>query len=195
MKGAGNRDWIEFSVKPGTGTGFTAGLANGFARTGKQSLYASFEKFDGLSAGFTLVSRLVPVQAGAKYRAFIWGRSHPDRPLTLDQRTPFLKFMAEFFLPDGIANTGEAEIRLQPLPDNRVRLGKRPPLFNSSHWNEFSVDLTAPADAAFVRITWKIEVGREPGITNGIFHLDDAGLTGPRPRTEPAAAETQEKNP
>lgn len=193
IKGAGKRDWTEFLLKPGAG--FTAGLANGFARTGKQSLYASFEKFDGLSAGFTLVSRLVPVQAGSKYRAFIWGRSHPDRPLTLDQRTPFLKFMAEFFLADGIANTGEAEIRLHPLPDNRVRLGKRPPLFNSNQWNEFSVDLTAPEDAAFVRITWKIEVGREPGTTSGIFHLDDAGLTGPRPTAESAASETQEKKP
>ena len=195
LKGPGNRDWIEFTVKPGTGAGFTAGLANGFARTGKQSLYASFDHFDGFSAGCTLVSSLIPIQAGAKYRAFIWGRSHPDRPLTLDQRAPFLKFMAEFFLRDGIANTGDVEIRLHPIPDNRVRLGKRPPLFNSSQWNEFAVDLDAPDNAAGVRITWKIELVREPGMTNGIFHLDDAGLTGPRPPAETGPAETPEKNP
>jgi hypothetical protein len=192
IKGPGNQDWMEFLVKAGTAPGFTAGIANGFSRTGNQSLYVCFDQFNGTSAGCTLVSKLIPIQADSKYRASIWGRSHPERPLTLDQRAPFLKFMAEFFLPDGIANTGESEIRLHPLPDNRVRLGKHPPLFNSSQWNEFGIDLTAPADAAFIRITWKIEVGREPGTTSGIFYLDDAGLTGPRPSPEPVPAESKE---
>ncbi len=193
LKSPANKDWSEFSAK--SDTGFSAGLAEGFARTGKQSLYVSFDKFEGKTAECTLVSRLIPIQAGAKYRAAIWGRNNPEQPLTLDQRAPFLKFFAEFYLPDGIANTGEPEVRLQPIPDNRIRLGKRPPLFNSSQWTEFGIDLTAPADAAFLRITWKIELGRDPGTTNGIFHLDDASVTGPRPPAEPASGTGDSEKP
>ena len=186
LKSPANLDWIQFSTRAShPGPGFSAGMVRGFARTGNQSVYVEFERYDGKTAGLTMVSRLIPVRGGARYRASIWGRNNPDKPLTLAQRAPLLKFEAEFFAADGVANTGEPEIRLQPIPDQRVRLGKRPPLFNSSQWTEFGTDLEAPSDAAFIRLTWRIELGRDSGTTTGIFHLDDASLAGPLPQSGP----------
>jgi hypothetical protein len=165
----------------------TAGITNEWGHTGRQSIYIDFDQFTGKSAGVTLTSRAIPVQPAKPYRVAIWGRIDHQRPLTLSQRQPYLKLIAEFLQADSITPAGTTEFRVHPLPDHRIRIGERPPLFNSTSWSEFPVELSAPEDAALLRITWKVETPRDEGTTSGVFYLDDATLSGepaPPPSSE-----------
>ena len=172
--GEGETVWTQFqsfgSQKDGEGK-LVVGLTNELAHTGKQSLYIDFQKLKTKSKRAFLMSDLVPVKGGNTYRVSLWGRIDKKRPLTLDQRRPFMQLEVTFFQADGEAQTGDPQIRTQMIPGKLDRL-----VFISSKWSEFFGVIRSPDDAALMQVTFRWETTRDEGATDGMIYFDDAAI-------------------
>lgn len=168
-----------------------AGITDEVAHSGRQSLFIEFDKFRAIVSGPLLVTDLISIQPGKPYHFSIWGRVDKKNPLTIDQRIPYLKLNIEWFAADKETVVGDPFFRAQPLPDSRNRPAQRPPMFSSTKWGEYYMDLDSPEDAAFVKVTWKWESTTEAGTTTGVMYFDDATISGepgpkpPEPKDEP----------
>ena len=172
--GEGGTVWTQFQSfgvpKEGEGQ-LVVGMTNELARTGKQSLYVDFQKLKTKAKRAFLMSDLVPVKGGNTYRASIWGRIDKKRPLTLDQRRPFMQLEATFFEADGETEVGDPQVRTQVIPGMLDRL-----VFVSSKWTEFFGFVRSPDDAALMHLTFRWETTRDEGTTDGMMYLDDAAI-------------------
>jgi hypothetical protein len=82
---------------------------------------------------------------------------------------------------------GVPQWRFQPLPGSKPVPGAKPrkPLFSAGKWSEYFVDLKAPDDAQFIKVSWSWETGDEEGETNGVMYFDNAGIEGvPGPKED-----------
>jgi hypothetical protein len=145
------------------------GLTNELARSGKQSLYVDFQKLQTKGKSAFLMSDLVPVKGGNTYRVSIWGRIDRKRPLTLDQRKPYMQLEVTFFKEGAEEQTGDPEVRTQMIPGKLDRL-----IFVSGKWNEFFGDIRTPDDAALMQITFRWQTTNDAGTTDGLIYFDDA---------------------
>jgi hypothetical protein len=180
--------WQSFNIisNPAGGV-LSAGLTNEIARTGTQSF---FLKFDNVSLSYQcgiLIAMPVPVMPSSPYRVSLWGRLDKTNPLILGDRQSYLRIQIEYFAADGETPVGDPEYKIQPLPGSK----NRDPLFTADKWNEFFMDITTPADAAFIGLSLKVETGPNPGKTNGIIYFDDFSIRGepsplkiPKPKPE-----------
>ena len=174
-KSAMNAEWFTFKDSAtGEGGKLVMGLTNEIFRTGRQCVFVEFEKLTRPLAVAQLASDFVSIKPGEMYRIGVWGRIDKEQPIALDQRVPHLKLRVDWFLADREEQTGEVEYRVQPIPGS----ANRPPMFVAGKWSEYFANLKAPAEAAFVRVTWTFESGPNEGETNGIIYFDDAGIEG-----------------
>lgn len=183
----GQGEWATFAPNAAAKDGqVVAGLTNESAHSGKQSVFVQFKQAKAPSAGYELSTTLVPVKPTESYHVSLWGRLDEKDPIIVDQREPVLQLQVDFFQADGETQTGESNLRVQAIPGD----ANRPHFFTSDRWTEYYADLEAPADAAFVKATWHFITPPEPGETNGIIYLDDAGIKGARvpPPVEPPEA-------
>ncbi len=176
----GRREWVRFQHKQGNKGGeLLAGLTNEVAHTGHQSLYVEFNNLTAILASAELASDMISIRGGQEYHVSIWGLLDKKRPITLDQRTPALRLEVEFFQADKETQTGEPILRTQSIPGTPTR-----PLFSSERWAEFYADVTAPDDAAYMRVTWALVSPPQEGKTDGVIFLDDANIKGPPGKTQ-----------
>jgi hypothetical protein len=181
-------EWVRFAGNAATKDGtLVAGLTNEVARTGRQSLYVEFRHQTAQNAAIELASRLVRIKSDAQYHVAIWGRTDAKNPLTIDQRIPLLRVEIDFFQADQQTQTGTSIIQLQPIPGTP----NLPPLFPTTRWGEFYVNAKAPADAAYIRVTWAWISSADKGETTGVAYFDDATIEGEKPPPEPVAAEPE----
>jgi hypothetical protein len=188
-KSAMNAEWLNFkdSTKEGGGK-LVLGLTNEIFRTGRQCMFVEFDKLSRPSAVAELASDFVSILPGESYRVGIWGRIERANPITLDQRVPHLKLRVDWFLADKEEQTGNVEFRVQPIPGSANRAA----MFTSGKWSEYFATFKAPADAAFMRITWTWESGSEVGETHGVIYFDDASIEGiSGPKEDPFADEPE----
>ena len=167
--------WAHFQVikadKEGEGK-FSIGLTNEFARTGKQSVFVDFDKVTGTDRKSFLMSDLFEIKPAKGYRIGIWGRTDNKRPLTLDQRLAFMKVEVEYFTPDTESQAGDVDHRTLMIPGNSKRL-----FFGSNKWSQFETLVRTPRDAGWMKVTFRWETGRDPGMTDGTIYFDDASVT------------------
>lgn len=173
--------WAHFQVikqdKEGEGK-LTIGLTNEIARNGKQSLFVDFDKVTGINRRSFLMSNLLPVKPASGYRVSIWGRTDEKRPLTLDQRLAVMKVEFEFFTPDTESQAGATDHRTLLIPGNSTRI-----FFVSDKWTEYATTVRTPRDAAWMKVTFRWETGRDQGMTDGTIYFDDVKVA-QRPGTD-----------
>ena len=165
-------DWAHLSRGNGKGEGaLKVGLTNEMARTGKQAMYVDFEGIAGKGFGGALLTRLVPVRAGQVYKVSMWGRMDKERPLTLDERRPYMRMEFEFYREDEETQVGDTDDRVVRIPGGRKRL-----LFSSTKWSQAYGVARAPKDAALMKVSFVFNVPNEPGTTDGLIFFDDASV-------------------
>ena len=163
-------DWGHIIRRNGKGEGaLNIGLTNEIARTGKQSIYFDFAAIAGKGFTGTLMTELVPVKQQLPYRIGMWGRLDKDRPLTLDQRRPYLRMEFEFYKEDEETQVGDTEFRVMRLPGSLKKL-----LFTSSNWSRAYGVVRAPAGAALMKVSYVFNIPNDPGKADGILFFDDA---------------------
>ncbi len=171
----GTTSWAHFQsvVRPQDKDGgqIIIGLTNEIARTGKQSIFVDFQNVTATKRRSFLMTDLVPVKAGQSYRIGIWGRLDRKRPLTLDQRRPYLRVEIEYFTPDPENQAGDTDNRNELIPGRTYQL-----FFVSSKWMEYYTTVRTPEDAGFMKVTFRWETGKKPGTTDGVIYFDDASL-------------------
>lgn len=163
--------WSHFQSMDRTGK-VTVGLTDEIARSGKQSLFVQFDQAERTRGAF-LMSDLIPIKAEEKYRVSVWGRIDRKRPLTLDQGRPYQLLEVEFYPADQTSRIDETLVRTQMIPGMADRL-----LFLSSKWTEYHAEFSAPAEAEFMKITFKWESPKREGTADGIIYFDDAAVDG-----------------
>ena len=165
-------DWGHFFRRKGQGEGaLNVGLTNEIARTGKQSIFLDFAGITGKRFTATLMTQLIPVKPQQPYKAGMWGRLDKERPLTLDQRRPYLRMEFEFYKADEETQVGDTEYRVMQIPGSLKKL-----LFTSSQWNQAYGIVRAPAEAALMKVSYVFNVRNDPGRTDGIIFFDDASV-------------------
>lgn len=168
--------WTHFMapLKPQESAGgkIEVGLTREYARTGKQSVYVDFQKVTAQKRRSFLMTGLVPVKPGFRYRIGLWGRVDRKRPLSLDQRRAVMKVEAEYFTADQENQAGNVEYRTQMVPGSLDRL-----LFLSTKWSEYFTTVRAPEDGAFMKVTFRWETIEGEGATDGAIYFDDATVT------------------
>jgi hypothetical protein len=165
-------DWGHFVRRKGKGEGaLNVGMTNEIARTGKQSIYLDFAAIAGERFTATLMTQLVPVKPGLPYKVGMWGRMDKERPLTLDQRRPYLRMEFEFYKQDEETQVGDTEFRVMRIPGSLKKL-----LFTSSRWSEAYGVVRAPAGAALMKVSYVFNIPNDPGKTDGTLFFDDAFL-------------------
>jgi hypothetical protein len=157
-----------------------AGMTNELARTGKQSIFVEFNGAEK-TKGALLMTDLIPIKPGEKYRISIWGRTDAKKPLTLDQGRPYMQVEMEFYPEDQASRIGETEFRTQMIPGMTDRL-----LFISSKWSEYYTDIRAPRRAEFLKLTFHWQSPKREGSATGIIYFDDAAVDGPAGRLQPS---------
>jgi hypothetical protein len=171
----GETIWTQFQVfsKAKENEGLAVvGLTNEIARTGKQSIFVDFQKLKTKQYRSFLMTDIFSVKPANTYRVAIWGRTDKKRPLTLDQRRPYMQVEAEFFGVDAEEQVGEVETRTQMIPGSLNRL-----LFTSNKWGQYVTNFKTPRNAAFMKVTFRWDTGREDGETDGAIYFDDASVT------------------
>lgn len=167
--------WAHFQAvhnpRDKTGGKIAVGLTNEIARTGKQSVFVDFQNVTATRRRSFLMTGLTPVKAGETYRIGIWGRIDEKRPLTLDQRRPYLRVEVEYFTADKENQAGSADNRNEFIPGGLDRL-----FFVSTKWTEYFTTVRTPADAGFMKASFRWETGKEQGATDGLIYFDDASL-------------------
>jgi hypothetical protein len=183
--------WAHFQSMDLTGK-VIVGLTDEIARSGKQSVFVQFAEAEKTPGAF-LMSDLIPIKAGEKYRVSLWGRIDRKHPLTLDQGRPYQVLEVEFYPADQASRIDETESRTQMIPGMADRM-----LFSSAKWTEYHAEFTAPEGAEFMKITFKWESPKREGTAEGIIYFDDAAVDGvagtsvpsldPPPPVEPPSA-------
>jgi hypothetical protein len=149
--------WVGFDHKADDAGGkLVAGLTNEIARTGKQSLFIEFDNLDAKYKFATMQSAPIPIAPSGVYRVSIWGRLDAANPLKPAGQFVTVKVQIDFFKAD-----------------------KQTPLFTENKWGEFWTEATAPAEAAFMVVTWRWQSGGDSGSINGVIYFDDASVRGP----------------
>jgi hypothetical protein len=172
-----NNSWTLLKVNPlAEGGNVTAGLTNEIARTGKQAFFVDFEKLTAVKQQVQLQTGLIPVKAGSTYKISIHGRIDHARPLSLDERRVQMWLDIEFLLADRETPAADSEHTVQLLPGSVVPGSIIRPKFRSTKWTSSSVETKAPANAAFVRLTWAWVIGSDEGETDGVIYWDDAAI-------------------
>jgi len=143
-------DWGHFIRRKGEGEGaLNIGTTNEIARTGKQSIYLDFAEITGKRFTAALMTRLVPVKAKQVYKVGMWGRMDKERPLTLDQRRPYLRMEFEFYQQDEETQVGDTDHRVMQIPGSLKRT-----LFTSTKWNQAYGIARAPEGAALMKVSY-----------------------------------------
>jgi len=170
----GTTSWAHFQApvratdKPGGE--LSVGLTNQYAHTGKQAVFVDFKELGAQRRSF-LMTDLLPVKAGQRYRIAIWARIDPKRPLTLDQRRPLLKMDFEYFTADQETQCERVDAATQFIPGSLDRL-----LFFSNRWTEYFRIVRTPEDAAWMKVSIRWETDKAPGTTDGVIYFDDASV-------------------
>lgn len=173
--------WALFAAQSDTNGGeLTVGMTDEIARTGKQALYVDFAKVTAPSRRAMLVTELIPIKPGRPYRVSMWARIDRKRPLALDERRPHMWLDVEFFQTDQKTPAGEPVSGAQLIPGSVVPGGPHELLFVSGKWRESFAQITAPENAAFIKISWTWTTPSDEGETDGIIYWDDASLEGER---------------
>ena len=171
----GTTSWTQFQtfVRPQDKPGgeLVVGMTNQFAHSGKQSIFVDFQNLSAQRRSF-LITDLLPVKAGQRYRVAIWGRIDAKRPLTLDQRRPMLKMDFEYFTSDPETQCERTDHSTQMIPGSLDRL-----MFVSNKWTEYFRLVRTPEDAAFMKVTFRWESDKAAGVTDGAIYFDDASIT------------------
>jgi hypothetical protein len=154
----------------------SVGVTDEIARTGKQALFVDFERLTAPSRQVSLVTTLVPVKPSQSYRISIWGRIDGKRPLTLDQRRPYVWIDVQFLKADRDTEAGEAQLGVQMIPGSIVPGATTGLTFVSSKWSESVALVETPKDTAFLQVTWTWGVPRDEGETDGMVFWDDAAV-------------------
>jgi hypothetical protein len=181
------------------------GLTREIAHSGKQALFVDFQRLTASSEVAFLVTKPVPIKPSTNYKVSIWGRMDRDRPLALDERTPFMQIGMEFLLADQQTPAAEAQHALLVIPAAVIPGGKVQLLFVARRWNIAETIVKAPANAAFMRITWSWATPKNEGETDGVIYWDDAAIEEtteaplstppPAPPAEPAKPAEKEPAP
>ena len=181
---ATHSDWMQFDDKvTDEGGRLKAGMTDEVSHSGKQAIFVEYDKLANDRAAVTLASNLVSILPAQSYRVAIWGRMPKKNPLTIDDRLAYLKLFIEFFQADGETPCEQGEqqaMRAQPIPGSK----NRPPLFTTGKWSEYFTVLKSPADAGFMKVTWRWETPAQEGAVTGMIFFDDAviiGEPGPKP--------------
>jgi len=196
-------EWLTFKDKPDADGGkLILGLTSQIARSGRQSLFVEFNQLTKPNVSTELSSDLLPIMPDKPYRISIWGRMDKERPITLAQRSPYLKLRIDWFKTTVETNedgekiedreqTGEVTWKAQPIPGPK----NRKPLFVAHEWNEYFANVKSPEDANFIKITWYWDTPPQEGETDGVIYFDDATIQGePGPKEDPSAEiEAEEK--
>ena len=162
--------WSRFEDQPNLGEGggsVVAGLTNQAARTGTQSLYIEATRLSAPYIGALFVSRPIPIDGGAGYKACIWGRNDPQNPLVQAAAQLFLKIEVDFFSDEGKTEVGESQYMLHPLPggkDHRIL---------STEWRSMGICFHAPAGAKTMVLSFRCDSSAEKGAITGALYLDD----------------------
>jgi hypothetical protein len=165
-------DWSHFFRRKGQGDGaLTIGATNEIARTGKQSIFLDFAGITGKRFSASLMTRLIPVKAKMPYKVGMWGRTDKERPLSLDQRRPYLRIEFEFYKEDEETQVGDTDYRVMRIPGSLKRL-----LFSSSKWTQAYGVARAPEGAALMKVSFVFNIPNDPGKTDGIIFFDDASV-------------------
>jgi hypothetical protein len=165
-------DWAHFIRRKGQGEGaLSIGATNEIARTGKQSIFVDFAAITGKRFTASLMTRLIPVKPKHPYKVGMWGRTDKERPLTLDQRRPYLRMEFEFYQEDEETQVGDSDFRVIRIPGSLKRL-----LFTSSEWNEAYGIARAPEGAAVMKVSFVFNIPNSPGRTDGTIFFDDASV-------------------
>ncbi len=165
-------DWAHFILRAGKKEGSLAmGMTDEIARTGKQSIYFDFDKLKARGWTAMLMTSLIPAKALQPYKISLWGRLDRKRPITLDQRRPYLRFNVEFYKADEETQVGETEYRTVRIPGS---LGKL--LFTSAKWSQAYGIVRAPEGAELMKITIACEAPSGESDTDGTIFFDDATI-------------------
>jgi hypothetical protein len=178
--------WARLVGKEGDAGGkLTVGLTNELAHSGKQSLFVDFERLTAPSQIASLMTKPVGIKPSANYKISIWGRMDRERPLALDERTPFMQIDIDFLQADQETITGEGEHAVLVLPGAFIPGGRAQLLFVARRWNNAEAVVTTPENAAFMRVTWSWATPRNEGETDGKIYWDDAAIeeTTEKPQT------------
>jgi hypothetical protein len=176
-------DWGHLTRGKGKGEGaLLVGLTNEIARTGKQSFYVDFAGITGKQFSGALMTQMVPVKAEQVYKVGMWGRTDKERPLTLDQRRPYLRMEFEYYQQDEATQVKDTDNRVTLIPGSMKRL-----LFTSSQWSQAYGVVRTPKDAALMKVTFVFNVPNGPGKTDGVLFFDDAFIQ-ELPNTFPVSA-------
>lgn len=154
----------------------SVGVTDEIARTGKQAFFVDFEKLTAPSRQVSLVTTLVPVKPSQSYRVSIWGRIDGKRPLTLDQRRPYVWIDVQFLKADRDTEAGEAKLGVQMIPGSIVPGATTGLTFVSWKWSESVALVETPKDTAFLQVSWTWGVPRDEGETEGLIFWDDAAI-------------------
>jgi hypothetical protein len=169
--------WLFLGTGPEVEGGkLTVGMTDEIARTGKQSIYVDFEKNSAPPMQAILMTKLISIKAGQAYKLSMWGRIDRKRPLSLDERRPFMMLDVEFFAADQKTKVGEPLNGVQLIPGNVVPGGPHPLIYSARKWSESSAQFTTPAESAFLRVTWRWVTPTDAGETDGVIFWDDAAL-------------------
>jgi hypothetical protein len=179
------------------------GLTREIAHNGKQALFVDFQRLTAASEVAFLVTKPVPIKPSTNYKVSIWGRMDRDRPLALDERTPFMQIGMEFLLADQQTPAAEARNAVLVIPAAVIPGGKVQLLFVARRWNVAETIVQAPVNAAFMRITWSWVTPKNEGETDGVIYWDDAAieetteapLSTPQPAPFEGGAKPAEKEP
>jgi hypothetical protein len=186
----GKTRWETFTInRSDKGGTLSAGITDEIARTGKQSLYVDFEKLSGPSQQALLETSLIPVKAMQSYRISIWGRIDRKRPLSLDERRPYIWINVQFFQKDQETAAGDLESGAQLIPGNIVPGIVNALVFNSRKWSESFSTVESPENAAFVKVRWTWGTTKDEGETDGVVYWDDAAIE-EAPRKAPSKEES-----
>ena len=169
------------------------GLTNGLAHNGKQALFVDFVRLSAPSQVAALVTKPVAIKPASNYKVSIWGRMDRERPLALDERTPFMQIDIDFLEADQQTIAGEAEHALIVIPGAKTPGGTASLLFVARRWNKAEAVVKTPENAAFMRVTWSWATPKNEGETDGMIYWDDAAIeeTTDQPGTAPARAPTE----
>jgi hypothetical protein len=185
--------WEHLEVKPGAeGGSLITGITNEMARTGKQSLFVDFQKLTAPSRHLSLETNLIPVKALQSYRVSMWGRIDGKRPLSLDERRPYLWINAQFLKADRETEAADSQLGIQMTPGAIVPGDINELIFVSWKWKESFTIVETPADTAFLQVTWTWGVPSDEGETDGVIFWDDAAIEESTPVTPPAGEAKKE---
>ena len=165
--------------------GITAGVTDEMVRSGNQALFVEANKLKIPYVGVLFGSKPFRVVPGTDYTVGIWGRVDAKNPVTAGTAQLFLKLHIDFFSDaEGNSQIGDTEYLVQPLPG----AAEQKPLFVKNGWRQLRRRVTAPEDAKYMTVTYKVEAAPAEGEASGLIYFDDVTVRGEMP---PKGAEAE----